>query len=482
MIKSKWFIVTSFVLMLKKFRSFGLYTKITVTCCFMLVFSSVLQASPSNGYQLLEKVSGDEKRLPIIVQFNSLERSDKSSVTDLRNAIQSKQRSIVGRLSKNTTVDKRVKVFERVPQMALSASRSDLKTLLADPTLTIWEDTLKKPQLAQSVARVYPGQKRSIYTGDNRWAVAVLDSGVDTSHPFLSGKLLSEACYSDGGGQPGTVSLCPGGATSSTATGSGQDCNIAGCQHGTQVAGVAVGKGSPFNGVAPNAKLISIQVYSRVNDEGFCFPELSCLGAYTSDIIAGLERVYALRNTYDIAAANVSLGSSETFSGTCDDQPEKPIIDLLKAAKIAVVASTGNGGNTSRMQAPACISSTIAVAATFDTSETPWVNNNTSNALDFYAPGVNIESSTPGGGFASGTGTSLAAPHVAGAWAVLRHADPTLSVNAIQSLLASNGPVVTQNTVSRRRVEVAAVLRQLFPNEVSEIVVPPFIMLLLLDD
>lgn len=349
---------------------------------------------------------------------------------------------------------------------SLSAARVtqyQLEALLSDPTLTVYPDSIKRPLLAQSVQRVYPSQEISPFHGGNQWAVAVLDSGIDKTHPFLAGKVISEACYSDGGGQPLTTSFCPGGVSSSINTNSAAPCSIDGCEHGTQVAGIAVGNGSSFDGVAKDANLISIQVYSRFDGEEFCFPQATCIGAYTSDIIAGLERVYALRNSIDIAAVNVSLGSSELFSGTCDEQPEKAIIDLLRQAKIAVVAAAGNSSNTSMMPSPACISSVISVASTFDNSDIAWINNNTSSALDLFAPGVAITSSVPGGGFATESGTSLAAPHVAGAFAAIRDAAPNLSVQGAENLLKSKGPQITQNAIVRRRLDLTAVLEALVP-------------------
>ena len=237
---------------------------------------------------------------------------------------------------------------------------------------------------------------------------------------------------------------------------------MAGCEHGTQVAGVAAGNGPSFDGVARDANLISIQVYSEINDEAICgFGTSSCIGAFTSDIIAGLERVFELRNSFDIAAVNLSLGSSELFSGSCDDQPEAEVISLLKSAGIAVVAATGNSSNTSQMQSPACISDVIAVAASNNEADSPWERNNISNQLDLFAPGISISSSTLNNDFASGTGTSFATPHVAGALAVMKNADPSLSVDASEQLLKSVGPQLTQHTVTRRFLSLSEVLEQI---------------------
>ena len=85
----------------------------------------------------------------------------------------------------------------------------------------------------------------------------MLDTGVDKAHGFLAGRVVSEACFSDGD--------CPGGVSSSTASGSGVPCTFApgDCEHGTHVAGIAAGRGASFDGVAPFANVIAINVFSR---------------------------------------------------------------------------------------------------------------------------------------------------------------------------------------------------------------------------
>ena len=475
-----------------------LFRLFLIACLAAFVLPASANSDSSKIESLRAKIEAHPiKRLPIIVQFNDVISTtlnyQNSSSKQQRNAnatLVYQQQSILDSLNRisfsttSTSIEgRKVRRFKVSPHMALDVNSIELELLLSEPGISVWEDKLMKPLLSQSVSSVYPTQDESPYHGDNQWAVAILDTGVKTNHSFLAGKLLAEACYSDGGGMiaNGTSSLCPGGVTSSIAAGSGQACSSTGCEHGTLVAGVAVGNGNTFDGVARDGKLISIQVYSQIDDLDFC-DNGNCLGAYTSDVIAGMERVYELRNTYDIAAVNLSLGSSEVFFGTCDDQPEKAIIDLLKQAGIAVIAASGNTGQTSQMQSPACISSSIAVAATADISSTPWVNNNISSALDIFAPGVDITSSNSNGGFSSATGTSMAAPHVAGAFAVMRHASPNLSVNAAKNLIKSKGPLVTQNTVSRRRLDLSSVLLQIDPSLKTLIPVnflPPINMLLL---
>jgi len=88
------------------------------------------------------------------------------------------------------------------------------------------------------------------------------------------------------------------------------------CAHGTSVAGIA-------SGVAKDAKLISIQVNSLVNDEGQCGAGAApCILALPSDQMKGLDRVYGLHlmGTYHIAVANISAGLGRN-TATCDSKP-----------------------------------------------------------------------------------------------------------------------------------------------------------------
>ena len=104
------------------------------------------------------------------------------------------------------------------------------------------------------------------YSGAGQ-AVAVLDTGVEKNHPLLAGKVVSEACYSSNYPQYGVTSVCPGGVTESTASGSGAPCTgIDSCSHGTHVAGIVAGKNGPSNapaGVAKDANIIAMQVFYR---------------------------------------------------------------------------------------------------------------------------------------------------------------------------------------------------------------------------
>ena len=220
------------------------------------------------------------------------------------------------------------------------------------------------------------------------------------------------------------------------------------CDHGTHVAGIAAGKngsfaGNTFSGVAKDASIIAIQVFSRFDNGGFCGGSSPCVLSYTSDQIRGLERVYALRNTYKIASANMSIGGT-TYTSPCDavNITLKDAINDLRDAGIATVIASGNNGETNAISFPGCISSAVSVG---NTTKQDVVSSFSNSAyfLSLLAPGSSITSSVPGTGYEAWNGTSMAAPHVAGAWAVLRQANPDAGVTGVLDALQATGvPVI----------------------------------------
>jgi subtilisin family serine protease len=358
--------------------------------------------------------------------------------------------------------------FDHLPLVALTINSTGLAALQAQPfVLDVQEDKINRQILAQSTAQIGATTAwASGYTGSG-YTIAILDSGVDKTHQMLSGKIVSEACYSNAGGLGSGTSVCPGGVSSSTATGSGVHCvGASGCSHGTHVAGIAGGKtvttsGVTFSGVARDANIIAVQVFTLFNGAANCSGAPTCIGAYDSDIIGGLNRVYALRSTYNISSANMSLGGGRYYS-ICDgaESATKVAIDTLLAANIATVVASGNGGFKDSISAPACISTAVSVGATFDTSNTVTSFSNSASFLNLLAPGHSIQSAIPGSLYDTWNGTSMAAPHVAGAWALIRQKAPSYTVSQVLNTLISTGVQITDtNTVTKPRINVNSALQ-----------------------
>jgi subtilisin len=328
-----------------------------------------------------------------------------------------------------------------LPYVAASVDAAGLEQLQSSSeTLDVSGDEPLRLTLSESLFRVgAPRAWAGNFKGTDR-TIAVLDSGVDKNHTWLSGKVVSEACYSTNDDVEMYRSVCRDRALESTAPDSGVPCTdipgVENCGHGTHVAGIAAGRG----GVAYDAKVIAMQVMSYVTDPVACRGQESCMLAKPSDVVRALGRVYELRDTYRIAAVNLNLASGE-FMDHCDTESAETMamrdaINLLKSANIATVIASGNDSFTEAMSFPACISSAVSVGATRDGSggETPVDAlthfSNSAPFLKLLAPGAVITSSVPGG-FVGGSGTSMAAAHVAGAMALLRQELPAGTNSAV---------------------------------------------------
>ena len=399
--------------------------------------------------------------------------------------VKARQDRVVNRLQ-GANADTRQRSVRRMAlssMMAMTVTEQELAALASDPEVArIYPDRLDAPQLQASVPLIgMTGSDGAFVQGaeGKGAAVAILDTGVDSSHPFLSGKFLAEACFSNGGGKG--IALCGNGQDRQEGVGAA-DAGVSSCllgsrnlcDHGTHVAGIAVGSnpspGLPASGVARSAMLVALQVYTRFNDSTTCGGGAPCVLSYTSDQIAGLEWLLEHRNAWGakLAAANLSLGTVLNGSA-CDDDPRKPVIDALRSAGIATVISSGNNGSLTAVTAPGCISSAITVAASSKSDVIFSSSNQLPVLVDMVAPGANIVSSVPGGSYRSQSGTSMAAPHVAGAFAAIRSLFPAASVDQIEEALKLTGrPVLLANgSASLPRIAVNRAIDLLMVNSVG---------------
>jgi subtilisin family serine protease len=339
--------------------------------------------------------------------------------------------------------------FRHIPFMLFSADPAGIDVLGRLPdVIGFVEDLPERPSLAQSAPIIgAPAAWASGADGSGQ-VIAVLDTGVDTAHAFFSGpgKIVAEACFSSNVSTTVT-SLCPDGVTTSLEPGAGGHCplSVSGCDHGTHVAGIALGDDGtgPDIGIAPGAGLIPVQVFSRF-DASECPGSADCAQTYPSDQIRALEQLYDWRETYPLAAVNMSLGGGfHDDQATCDDSNvvRKAAIDNLRSVGIVTIAASGNAGQRQGMMQPACISSVVSVGATTDGDDVASFSN-IAAFIDLLAPGTFIRSAAAQAATVEMSGTSMATPHVAGAWAVLRQAVPQATPDQILAALRDTGTSV----------------------------------------
>ena len=467
------------------------YALFSVFFIFLLVPTQVLSASginppPVHKIQKLQgKVSSTiynsivdritrQRTARVMVQLKSQSSlSNKQTITssgiiNKSNAIKQQQDNFINQFNLQQTNS--IKRFKRIPFLVMEVDKQLLARLLqSNDVLSITEDTINRLSLNLSVPYIQADMVwNEGYTGIGQ-TIAILDTGVDALHSFISdpvngSKVVSEACFSSTVLSQKSTSLCLDG---STAVGVAADCKgINGCDHGTHVAGIAAGNGDIFSGVARDASLIAIQVFSRFDDAAFCGSSDPCIAAYTSDIILGLERVFELAQggTLDIASVNLSLGGAQyTTVIDCnnDNLATKQAIDNLRSIGIATIIASGNNSKSDSISAPACISSAISVGATDNDNNLASINNNISfsnNAswLSLLAPGLNILSSIPNDNFGFKSGTSMSTSHVSGAFALLKSKSPTATVDQILAALVNTGVPISdsRNGITKPRIEL----------------------------
>jgi subtilisin family serine protease len=347
--------------------------------------------------------------------------------------------------------------FDTLPYVGLAVDRAQAIELLTMPQVAgIYLNAkerkhqisatavggVERPTLASSVpsidvldawARGYEGKSVT---------VAVIDGGVNTAHPMLQGKSVAEACFSAHDPTFNTFTQCPSGQSPQFGSGAAARCPAGStrCDHGTHVASIAVGNDGTNFGVARGARLLPIDVFSEVRSKEDCDPDPSpCELTDSLTVLKALDYVNQVAAQFNIVAVNLSLGGKSS-EGFCDGDPRRDVIEMLRSKGIATVASAGNEGLNGLINAPACVAAAVAVGASTDALAVASYSN-VSSAVDLMAPGNSVRAASgQGSGLVTRQGTSMAAPHVAGAFALIRAALPNASVAEIEAALKATGP------------------------------------------
>jgi subtilisin family serine protease len=196
--------------------------------------ASVATRSRSEQFAALRALATHRGEIALIVRFGEFDTPlpvlPPQAQQARMEAIQATREMLLADLAGWGRLDN-VKRFRFSPHVALTADAGVIGVLEFHPlVLEVVEDELRAPSLQETVPLVQ--------ANTNAWAggwtgagqtIAILDSGVDKTHPFLAGKVVSEACYSTINASYRSTSLCPGGQDS-TAAGSGVNCSgISGC-------------------------------------------------------------------------------------------------------------------------------------------------------------------------------------------------------------------------------------------------------------
>lgn len=346
--------------------------------------------------------------------------------------------------------DARVQTHDDFPFVSLHLDRKTLAGIEAGQYPEIARVTKNfelQPMLNTStVAMRLPPVWNLGYTGNGQ-VIAILDSGVAKNHRMLAGKVIYEACFGPGD-YPGVQNLCPSPDTYGNNIGgvnAGLPACPAGCDfsdHGTMVAGIAAGyrqfwAGDEMSGVANGAQLAAFQINALKGPGQLVVPSPA--------IYAALVHIHqaAQAGTRNLVV-NASVGGLNAASA-CDALflPFAEVIGSLRSMDVPVIAATGNENQTSRVGFPACLSATIKGTSVTDAGGRAAYANAWNPAVVgggelFAAPGEEIYSARNNGGLSASNGTSFAAPHVAGFYALLKAAVPGISVSSASAWIMAN--------------------------------------------
>ena len=221
--------------------------------------------------------------------------------------------------------------------------------------------------------------------------VAVVDTGVDLSHSYFNGRLVKGFDIHDNDSNP-------------------QDEQ----GHGTHVASTVL----DVAGFNPNIKIMPVKVFGTEDS------------TYSTTIAAGIE--YAVDKGADVI--NLSVGGQHRST------VEQQAIDYANKKNVAVVAAAGNEKLNLEKCAysPGGLNGVITVSALNENGELASFSNYGVGIVEFAAPGVNIQGAKLGGGYCSKNGTSMATPHVAGVYAIVKAVHPDMDLDDITEGLQNN--------------------------------------------
>ena len=262
-------------------------------------------------------------------------------------------------------------------------------------------------QPATAIIRQHDLQAASGFTGTGI-TVAVIDTGVDTSHPALQSALISGFNFISNVADPSElVDLTPGMAAalaqSSTSILDGPPGEFG---HGTMTAGLV-------HLVAPGAQIMSLKAFA---------------GDGSSDLFNIVRAIY-------YAADNGAQVISMSFEIAQGSPALQNAIQYALAKNVVLVAASGNDGGQI-LVFPSAYNSVIGVGSTSNSDARSSFTNFGTNSVFIAAPGEGVITTYPGGNYAAGWGTSFSTPIVAGEAALVLQARPTYKVGDVANAIS----------------------------------------------
>jgi len=319
--------------------------------------------------------------------------------------------------------------YSHLPMTALRLhSRKRLDQLASRPDIiAIYADKPVYPHLTQSLPLIEQPTAALVGLTGTGATMAILDTGVNWNHSAFG------SCTA-----PGAPSTCKVAVAVEIATDDGSTMDSSG--HGSNVAATALG-------VAPDARIASLDVFK---------PDGTSTDAL---IISAINWAITNKTAYNIVSLNMSLGDGGNHTSLCSKKTTNPYVTPItnaRAAGILPVASSGNEAFTGGIASPACTPGIVSVGAVYDANlgSRSWAActdsttaadkvacfSNSASFLTMLAPGAIISAA----GYNYG-GTSQAAPHAAGAIAVLRAAWPSETLDETLSRMTAEGISVTDS-------------------------------------
>ncbi len=278
--------------------------------------------------------------------------------------------------------------------------------------------------------------------------VCHLDTGVNYAHPNLAGVYAGGYDFINNDNDP-------------------MDDN----GHGTATAGVIFSNHTTRRGMAPEADLLAIKVLDAAG-----------LGS-ASSLIAGINWCIANKNQYNIAAISMSLGTLSTYTPSTSPAYADPALQTAYIQNIVPVASTGNDGMLTQISYPGVSPYVLPVTSSYDATFTTLTSSLTNGSIctdnvntpdmiscfanrasfvSIVAPGAIISTTSLFGGLGNAPGgTSLAAPHVSGAIALMKQRNSQMTVEQIRNILTATGVPIydTASGVTFKRLNILEAVR-----------------------